>query len=87
MVCFGTPESEDARLFPGNVKLSFIVLPVEEAGFRAAQELLRRVGASVTEPAGETERIKSTTLIPCEFIDEESCGPVRPRRAALPAGD
>ena len=77
MVCFGVPDNEDTRLYPGNVRLSFIVLPVEQAGYRAAQELLRRLGASVAEPAGATERIKSTTLIPCDFIDAESCGPVR----------
>jgi LacI family transcriptional regulator len=76
MICFGLPDSEDQRLYPGNVKLSFIVLPVEQAGYHAAHDLLQRLGESILKPDGETRQIKSTTLIPCELIDAESCGPV-----------
>ncbi|WP_428939254.1 LacI family DNA-binding transcriptional regulator [Fontivita pretiosa] len=78
MVCFGLPESEDMRLYPGNVRLSFITLPVEDAGRLAARELLKRLGVSVPAPQADlqTETIKSTTYIPCGVWFRESCGAV-----------
>jgi DNA-binding LacI/PurR family transcriptional regulator len=79
MVCFGLPESEDQRLFPGNVRMSFIVLPVEEAGRRAATALISRVNADGYTPSDHTRRNGgcATTFIPCEVLFSESCGPAR----------
>jgi LacI family transcriptional regulator len=80
MVCFGTLDSEDQRLFPGNVRLSFIVLPIEEAGRRAAATLLRRIDGEANGMSADGRARGGTcptTYIPCEVIFAESCGPAR----------
>jgi LacI family transcriptional regulator len=79
MVCFGIAESEDQRLFPGNVRISYIVLPIEECGRRAASMLLGRLGTDGFHPPinGRRHHGCPTTYIPCEVNFSESCGPVR----------
>jgi DNA-binding LacI/PurR family transcriptional regulator len=79
IACFGIPESEDQRLYPGNVRVSFIVLPVEEAGRRAAAALLGRLGVDGFEMPQRVPRVGGcpTTYIPCEVVFTESCGPAR----------
>jgi LacI family transcriptional regulator len=79
IVCFGLPDSEDHRLYPGNVRMSFIVLPVEEAGRRAAAALLSRLDVPGFGRPEDARRNGGcpTTYIPCEVIFTESCGPAR----------
>jgi LacI family transcriptional regulator len=79
MVCFGLPDSEDHRLYPANVRMSFIVLPVEEAGRRAAAALLSRLGVDGFALSEEVRRngASTTTFIPCDVLFTESCGPAR----------
>ena len=87
MVCFGAADAEDQRLYPANVRLSFIVLPVEEAGRRAAAALLGRLGVEGFDDILATRvnggngngngGVCPTTYIPCDVIFTESCGPAR----------
>ena len=78
LVCLGRPESEEPRLYPGGVPLSYIALPVEELGRRATQALLTRLQVAPLESAAAkvNGHDRATVYVPCVIHFAESCGNV-----------